>query len=105
MVLPADSTSSRLVDGIVAGQLRATEGLLSIFDQQTPTSMKNQSYTPSWADKVFFVWQFFFAMLNLHGSASEHTPLQDPILERLAELELEEGMYTWELAKKTTKTP
>ena len=43
---------------------------------------------------ILFVWQFLsFAILNLHGSASEHTPLQDPILERLAELELEEGMY------------
>lgn len=43
---------------------------------------------------ILFVWQFLsFAMLNLHGSASEHTPLQDPILERLAELELQEGMY------------
>jgi hypothetical protein len=43
---------------------------------------------------ILFVWQFLsFAMLNLHGSASEHTPLQDEILERLAELELEEGMY------------
>src|SRR6056300_1003559 len=43
---------------------------------------------------ILFVWQFLsFAMLNLHGSASEHTPLQDPILERLAELELEAGMY------------
>ena len=43
---------------------------------------------------MLFVWQFMsFAMLNLHGSASEHTPLQDEILERLAELKLEEGMY------------
>lgn len=43
---------------------------------------------------ILFVWQFLsFAMLNLHGSASAHTPLQDEILERLAELQLEEGMY------------
>lgn len=43
---------------------------------------------------ILFVWQFIsFAGANLHGSAQAYTPLQDPILERLAELNLEEGMY------------
>lgn len=56
--------------------------------------MKNTLIFTLLGGLTLFIWQFLsFGMLNLHGSASAYTPLQDPILERLAELQLAEGMY------------
>ena len=43
---------------------------------------------------ILFFWQFLsFAAVNLHRSAQQYTPHQDEILAKLAELDLEEGMY------------
>lgn len=43
---------------------------------------------------ILFLWQFLsFAMLNLHQSSMEYTPLQDEIIQTLDESGLEEGMY------------
>ena len=45
---------------------------------------------------ILFFWQFLsFAAVNLHRSAQQYTPHQDEILAKLAELDLEEGMYHW----------
>ncbi|MFZ8836769.1 MAG: hypothetical protein ACO3MV_06685 [Flavobacteriales bacterium] len=56
--------------------------------------MKNPLLFTLCGGLILFVWQFIsFAALNLHGSASSYTPLQDPILNQLKELELPQGMY------------
>ncbi len=43
---------------------------------------------------VIFAWQFLsHAMPNFHSAASKYTPHQGEILQKLQELNLEEGMY------------
>lgn len=43
---------------------------------------------------ILFLWQFAsWSALNIHGSYMTHTPHQDQIMQKLAELNLEEGQY------------